>query len=213
MKILNQSLLKLFIRLHNYSYKKITDLVTKINNGQHPKHSIINYHQFFVDNVAEDDTVVDLGCGTGANAYDVAKKAQRVIGIDIKQNNIDQAKQRYQRDNLSFVVGDATKYNFDNKINKVVLSNVLEHIEGRVSFLKKMHDLSDTILLRVPMLTRDWLTVYKKEHGYEYRLDPTHYIEYTLSDLKEETSLSGWVIESYSIQFGEFWGVLKKAKT
>ncbi len=76
-----------------------------------------------------------------------------------------------------------------------------------------MHDLSDSILLRVPMLSRDWLTMYKKEHGYEYRLDPTHYIEYTLPDLKEEINQSGWVIKSYSIQFGEFWGVLKKANT
>ncbi len=137
MKSFNQSLLNLFIRLHNYSYKKITDLVTKINNGQHPKHSIINYHQFFVDNVTADDTVIDLGCGTGANAYDVAKKAKRVIGIDIKQNNIDQAKQKYQGDNLSFIVGDATQYHFEKQIDKIILSNVLEHIEDRVNFLKK----------------------------------------------------------------------------
>jgi len=30
-----------------------------------------------------------------------------------------------------------------------------------------------------------------------------------LVELKNELKNSGWEIESYSIQFGEFWGVIK----
>lgn len=41
--------------------------------------------------------------------------------------------------------------------------------------------------------------------GLEYRLDKTHFIEYTLHSLKKELKLAGLKFISYSIQFGEIW--------
>jgi SAM-dependent methyltransferase len=201
--------LRFFVWLDNIAYKGITKVAIIDNQGVHPKHQILNYHQFFVDQVQNQDRVIDIGCGKGENAYDVAAKAKQVVGIDIEQKNVDKAKNNYQRPNLEYICGDATTYNFSSKFNKIILSNVLEHIEHRVEFLKKLHHISDTILLRVPMIDRDWVAVYKKQKGLEYRLDPTHFIEYTLPILKEELQQGGWKIESYSIQFGEFWGVVK----
>ena len=53
-----------------------------------------------------------------------------------------------------------------DKVSKVTLSNVLEHIEKRTSFLKKLIDAFEDkdikFLIRVPLITRDWLPVYKK---------------------------------------------------
>jgi len=36
------------------------------------------------------------------------------------------------------------------------------------------------------MINRDWITLYKKELGVEWRLDKTHYIEYTLESFEKE---------------------------
>jgi len=66
------------------------------------------------------------------------------------------------------------------------LSNILEHIENRVKFLNKIKNLAPKILIRVPMINRDWITLYKKELGVEWRLDKTHYIEYTLESFEKE---------------------------
>jgi len=207
-------LLKIFVFLHNISYKIIGKLAIKLNGGVHPKHDIMKYHQFFIDNIMSNESVIDIGCGKGENAFDIAQKAKSVIGIDIKLQNIDIAKSKYVLDNLEYVYGDALTYDFKDKtFDKIVLSNVLEHIDNRVSFLKDLHKLSDVILLRVPMITRDWLAVYEKEQGLEYRLDPTHFVEYELGGLKEELSEGGWVVDSWSIQFGEFWGVLTPIDT
>ncbi|PLX28262.1 hypothetical protein C0581_02910 [Candidatus Parcubacteria bacterium] len=203
-------LLRFFVWLDNVVYKIISKLAIKDNGGTHPKHYILKYHDFFSDHTDISDTVLDIGCGKGENAFDVAKKVKSVTAIDIKEQNIEYAKKHYGRENIDFVIGDVLTYNFNKKFDKIVFSNVLEHIEDRVNFLKKLHDLSDTILLRVPMLDRDWLVVYKKEKGFEYRLDPTHYIEYTLNSLRKELDESGWNIDSHSVQFGEFWGVIKK---
>jgi SAM-dependent methyltransferase len=197
--------------VHNWCYKFLTKLSILENDGLHPKHRILNYHAFFVDHVETTDVVVDIGCGNGANAYDVAAKASFVVGIDMNEKNVEKSKKKYRRDNLSYIVGDATTYTFDRRFDKIVLSNVLEHIEHRISFLRSLKHISDVILLRVPMIDRDWVVVYKQEHGIDYRLDPTHFIEFTDESLRKELSEAGWKVESHSVQFGEWWGVVKSA--
>lgn len=201
-------LLPVFLRCHSYLYRIISTLVVKKHDGVHPKHDILKYHAFFAANIRETDRVVDIGCGTGENAFDMAKKAAHVTGIDIEQRNIQKAQSRYQRDNLRYIVGDALTYPFSETFDVIALSNVLEHIEHRVPFLQQLQKLSHRLLLRVPMINRDWLTIYKQQQGMEHRLDPTHYIEYTMETLRKEVDASGWKMQSYSIQFGEVWAVL-----
>lgn len=201
---------KFFIWLHNFSYKAISKIAIKRNKGIHPKHEILNYHQFFVKNISAEDEILDIGCGNGLLAYSIAQKAKRVIGIDIADANIEKAKANNKCENIEFIHGDATKYEFNQRFDKIVLSNVLEHIENRIEFLSKLQRLSDTILIRVPMINRSWLAVYKKENGYEYRLDKTYFIEYTVKSLKNELNQAGWSLENYSIQFGELWGIVSR---
>jgi len=203
-------LLNFFLRLDNYCYKIISKLSIWDNNDIHPKHRIMNYHQFFVDNIGKNDNVLDIGCGNGFVAYDIAQKAKSVLGIDINKQSIKFGRKYYQRENLSFVIGDATKYQLKNNFDLIVLSNVLEHIKNRTAFLKKIRKIAPIILIRVPMINRDWLTLYKKEKGIEFRLDKTHFIEYTIESFEKELKKTGLKIKSYSIQFGEIWAIIKK---
>ena len=205
--ILAKLMLKIGVFMYNLGYVLISSSAVRLNNGIHPKHEIMNYHKFFVDNVSEGNTVLDVGCGNGFLAYDVAKKAKRVVGIDINKKNIEFAKKHYKRGNLEFIVGDATKYQFNESFDVIILSNVLEHIENRVEFLKKLRNVAPKFLIRVPLITRSWLPVYLKEMGYEYRLDKTHYIEYTEEEFFEEIEEAGFGIESYYVMWVELYAV------
>ena len=60
------------------------------------------------------------------------------------------------------------------------------------------------------MVDRSWLTIYKQQLGVEYRLDPTHYIEYTFNTFQEEINFVGLKIIEFSIQFGEIWAKIQK---
>jgi len=151
-----------------------------------------------------------MGCGEGQVAFEISKKAKKVVAVDLKESKIKNALMRYKSSNLEFVIADVLEFQPDPKINKIILSNILEHIENRVEFLKKMHEIGDGVLIRVPMITRDWLSVYKKQKGFDYRLDRTHFIEYSLESLFDEFKQSGWEVEKYFVDFGEFYGVLKK---
>jgi 2-polyprenyl-3-methyl-5-hydroxy-6-metoxy-1,4-benzoquinol methylase len=138
----------------------------------------MNYHKFFVDNVSENDTVLDIGCGNGALTYDVAGKAKKVVGIDLNEKNSTIAKNRYSKENIEYIIGDALTDLPNGKFDVIILSNVLEHIDKRVELLMSAKKLASKFLIRVPMLNRSWIDVYKKEPGLEYRLDTTHFIEY-----------------------------------
>lgn len=202
-------IIKLLLRIHSFSYRIVGFLSQKVEeSGIHPKHRIMNYHKFFVDNVDENDTVLDVGCGNGALTYDVAKKAGRVVGIDLNEKNISFAKQRYSRENIEYICGDIIKDLPNRDFDVVVMSNVLEHIENRVEFLGRLRENAAKFLIRVPIINRDWITLYKKEMGLDYRLDKGHFVEYTLESFEDELREAGLKIKDYSIQFGEIWAIV-----
>jgi hypothetical protein len=76
--------------------------------------------------------------------------------------------------------------------------------------LQKISVLADTFLIRVPLIDRDWITLYKQELGLEYRLDPTHFTEYTEDQLIEELNSAGLSIRSSRIRYGELYAVVEK---
>jgi len=211
-KAVTRFILKILMRLHSTLYANISRLAQVAEGGIHPKHRLMNYHAFFVDNIHEGDSVLDLGCGNGFLTYDIAAKAKSITAVDLNKDNIEFARRNFSRDNIKYICADATQFSAGGKFDVVTLSNVLEHLEDRHDFLQKIKNLADRFLMRVPMVNRDWLTYYKRELGAEYRLDLTHEVEYTLESFQEELEKAGLRIKRASIQFGEIWAVVGKAK-
>ena len=204
-----KSVLKCLLIMDNFVYSLISKYSVKLERGLHPKHRLTKYHEFFLKNINNSDSVLDIGCGNGYNTSRLAEKAARVTGIDIDADNISVAKQKYHMDNIEYITGDATSYLFNEKFDVIILSNVLEHIEERVGFLRKVKGLGSKILIRVPMLDREWKVLYKKEFGIEYRLDKTHVTEYTFQELVKELRDAGLKIHEYTIRFGEIWAAAR----
>ena len=46
----------------------INERAMAFGNGIHPKHRLTDYHDFFVENIEDKETVIDVGCGYGAVA-------------------------------------------------------------------------------------------------------------------------------------------------
>ena len=195
--------------LYRRGYWLINQSARVKNNGEHPKHSIMQYHEFFVKNSKKTDSVLDVGCGDGYVSWHVAAKAQEVVGIDMKKSSIQRAKKKYHRKNLSYIIGDATKKKFTKTFDVIILSNVLEHIQDRVGLLKQLPQ-AQTYLIRVPLITRDWLAVYMKEQGYDYRLDRTHELEYTEELICKELHEAGLKVVSQTNKWGETYVVAKR---
>jgi SAM-dependent methyltransferase len=201
--------------LHNFAYKLLTKAAIYKNNGIHPKHDIIQYEKWFLGQIQDGDVVLDVGCNTGSLPRELSSKAQFVYGIELDQKNYQKAKSSQGFENIQWILGDATEYNYQalKPINVVTLSNVLEHVERRVEFLQKiLHQVKwandhKKLLIRVPMIDREWTAVYKKQQGAEWRLDPTHYTEYTFGQFEDELKEAGVQIDRYHIRFGEIFAV------
>jgi len=50
--------------------------------------------------------VLDAGCGVGYGSAYLAEVASRVVGVDVSEEAIAYARERYRRPNLEFVLGD-----------------------------------------------------------------------------------------------------------
>lgn len=99
-------------------------------------------------------TVLDIGCANGLLcAYLVSQGYQNVIGIDLNENLINQARQHVPGE---FIHGDASTFFATNrKIDIVFMLNVLEHIDrpNLVPFMTQLHDsLNDQgfVVIRTP---------------------------------------------------------------
>lgn len=207
-------LLKPLLNLHTLSYKLASTYSAVINDGVHPKHRIMRYKEWFVDRLESDWVVLDVGSNTGMMPDVFSKKVKFVYGIEIDEKHVRSAKALRSSNNVEYICADATKYDYTNcgPIDCVTLSNVLEHIEAREKFLL---DLSENVnfrnrkrfLIRVPLIERDWVSIYKKEIGVEYRLDSTHFTEYTRDGFINELSNADIKVIDYEIRFGEIFAV------
>jgi SAM-dependent methyltransferase len=181
--------------------------------GEHPKHRLMRYHDFFVERIASGERVLDVGCGYGAVARSIARErpGARVVGVDYDKGRLGQARAADNPPNLEFVETDATRALPDGPWDVVVLSNVLEHITDRVGFLSTLIAKTGAgrFLIRVPLFERDWKLPMRREVGANYYSDPDHKIEPMLSEFRAETSKAGLEIDELLTPWGEIWASLR----
>lgn len=186
----------------------INRLAIAYDNGVHVKHRLTKYHDFFTQRIHQGDRVLDIGCGNGSLAYDIAVKSGGIItGIDINSESIQFAKEHFTHPNLTFIEGDALVYKIEGIFDSIILSNILEHIEHRIEFLEGICNNFNPkkILIRVPAIDRHWLVPLRKELGLFYFSDITHYTEYTQQSFVEEINSAGLKIKHLQMNWGEIW--------
>ena len=190
----------------------IDQVALRYDNGVHVKHRLMRYHDFFIERIQAGERVLDIGCGKGELAYDIAVQAKAfVTGIDFDANHLSFAKSNFKHSHLAWIEGDALDYPFTESFDVVVLSNVLEHIEQRVEFLQGVQKRIDPqrFLIRVPAIDRHWLVPLRKELGLFYFSDRTHYTEYTKNSFEAELRAANLEIVCCQFNWGEIWAEAK----
>jgi ubiquinone/menaquinone biosynthesis C-methylase UbiE len=88
-------------------------------------------------------TVADIGAGTGYFAFPLAKKAAKVIAIDIDQRFLDYIEQRKQTEKTGgnietrLTAPDAPRLK-PGEAGVVLIVDTFHHIENRIEYLKKL---------------------------------------------------------------------------
>jgi len=178
------------------------------DGGVHAKHRLMRYHDFFVERVGEGERVLDVGCGKGELAHDLAERAgATVVAIDRSPWAIEFARERFPHPRVTYVEADASTFVPDEPVDVAVLSNVLEHVPDRTSLLRALRDGAGArrLLVRVPVLERDWTVPLRRELGLPHFSDREHQLEYDVELLRRELADAGWTLGEPTVGWGEIW--------
>jgi SAM-dependent methyltransferase len=178
------------------------------DGGVHAKHRLTGYHDFFVERIRQGERVLDVGCGKGELAHDLAERAGAVVvAVDASPWMLQFARERFAHPRISFVQADALEFVPESPVQVAVLSNVLEHIEQRVELLRALRERAGAgrLLIRVPVLDRDWTVPLRREVGLPHFSDPEHKVEYDPQLLRDELASAGWEMGEPVFVWGEIW--------
>ena len=113
-----------FPYLDEKGYNEYYELAAKTLISQRPTDLNQTSLKFILDNINSGETVLDVGCGRGYLAKEIAKfisSQENVIGLDIEKP--------LDTDGYKFVQGSIAKIPFpDKSFDKVTCSHVLEHV-------------------------------------------------------------------------------------
>ncbi len=99
-----------------------------------------HWHRYvFALPLARGKQVLDLACGEGYGSHLLSTVAEQVTGVDFDAQAIAHAQQRYQRDNLQYLQGDASQLPFDDDtFERVVSFETIEHLQAQEAMLKEI---------------------------------------------------------------------------
>ena len=104
----------------------------------------VKRHNFELLNIVPGTRILDIGCGPGDDARDLARLVGsdgRVVGIDLSETMISEARLRSRETDLpvEFRAMDATKLDFpDCSFDGVRADRVLQHVDDPVTVLNEM---------------------------------------------------------------------------
>jgi 2-polyprenyl-3-methyl-5-hydroxy-6-metoxy-1,4-benzoquinol methylase len=87
---------------------------------------------FLLAGPQKDLHILDIGCGRGELPYALAKACAKVTGIDYSSEAIKIANKTFSHDsslNLEYICDDVLDYPFSSKFDRIILSDVVEHID------------------------------------------------------------------------------------
>lgn len=204
--------LRRLLAVEDLIFARIDVLAIELDGGVHAKHRLLDYHRFFLERVGRGDRVLDVGCGKGELAHDLAVGAgARVTAIDLSSEVLAFARARFRDGGVEFVQADALTFVPEAPFDVVVLSNVLEHIAERPRLLRRLAEVTHAsrLLIRVPLLERDWVVALRRDLGLWHYGDPTHETEYTVEQFHEELAEAGLAVEEIHLRWGEIWAVAR----
>ncbi|MCX6644918.1 MAG: methyltransferase domain-containing protein [bacterium] len=123
--------------------------------------------------------IIDIGCGSGYGTSMLATAAEKVVGVDISEEAILSAGERYSSGNVEFRVGGVSGLQFrDGEFDAGVCFEVIEHIENPQALLKEACRVIKDGGVFIASTPNSAVKVSSQKN-------PFHFREYSLSEFRE----------------------------
>lgn len=151
---------------------------------------LLNEHlarYMFAARLASGKRVLDAGCGAGYGSAELARTAQRVIGIDRAAEAVAFAREHYQAGNLEFQKASCAALPFANAaFDLVVAFEIIEHLDAWREFLLEVRRVlapAGQFLVSTPN------RLYYKESRGATGANPFHVHEFDFDEFRRELKL------------------------
>jgi SAM-dependent methyltransferase len=98
--------------------------------------------------------VLEIGCGTGNFTGQIASRATQVTAVDLNPDYVRIAAERFRdRPNVEVRTADATRTEWPEPFDAIVMLDVLEHVEDDVGLLRRLKQAlaqDGLLVLKVP---------------------------------------------------------------
>jgi glycosyltransferase involved in cell wall biosynthesis len=199
-RVIHSSILSRIIRLGIYYHPKF-DYEPETNCKYKAKFGYPSSHQFAYDQVGQNATVIDIGCGPGFMAEALAKKASKTVSVD------RQIQPAVRQCSWKCVEANIDEYDFGDDVGKVdyiLALDVIEHLKSPEKLLAKLrnrfsHDCPEIVIttgniaflpMRVSLLFAGF------HYGRRGILDMDHTRLFTFSSLVRTLQLNGYEVVS-----------------
>lgn len=168
-------------------------------------------HRYYsVLNMIAGKTVLDAACGEGFGSSLMAKTAKHVWGIDLSEEAVNYARNKYQRYNLNYKQGSIEKLTFeDHSFDVIVSFETIEHVNESVQdqFLNEIERVlkkDGTLIISTP---DKYLHTDLPKHE-----NPFHVKEFYFNEFEEFLKKKFKFIEFFNQSIGEFGLILNYEK-
>lgn len=183
------------LRFYRKCYDYLLMVIKVYYNGVSPK-TIYDWgmHKFFLAHIGEGMSILDVGCGAGDLTKWLAQKASRIVAYDSNLSKVTIARQTNWRPNIEYFVGEAQAALPQARFDRVVLSSILTFVDDADFFLQRLHQVTDTLLIRETRYDNCYTVLLGEELG----VKKWEWKEYTRKELVELLSRNGWgVVQSW----------------
>ena len=112
--------------------------------------------QQFIDRLGseiENETVMEIGCAEGWYCTYLAKKARKVIGLDISFSKLERAKKETKESNVLYVWGDWDDLPIapEHRLGLILATECLEHAIDPKNLLDRLLQLAKYVIVTLPV--------------------------------------------------------------
>lgn len=158
----------------------------------------LSYHyELALRHVNSRDRVLDVACGAGFGVRMIAGHCAKVVGVDLDELSIAEAREADVEDAGEYLVADATRMPFADGAFDVVLSfETLEHVPA-TSFLREVN--------RV-LKQGGWLLLSTPQNRLGHiPFTPAHEHEFSLDELTELVGAHFEIVQRIGLKAGTIW--------